>query len=146
MQYRYSTNDDIKAINSLNKAVLPENYDRKTYEVHMELYPTLNWVAVSDVNQQITGYVLTQVEDKVEAHITSIAVDPNHRRKGIGKRLLLNALIAAKKMYLLSCSLHVRVSNEAAINLYESLNFNKIRVKEKYYADGENAYLMRRQL
>ena len=144
MQYRQSTKDDIKAINSLNKAVLPENYDRKTYEVHMELYPTLNWVAVSDT--QITGYVLTQVEDKVEAHITSIAVDPNHRRKGIGKRLLINSLVAAKKMYLLSCSLHVRVSNEAAIKKKENLNFNKIRVKEKYYEDAENEYLMRRQL
>lgn len=145
MQYRHATKNDIKAIDSLNRAVLPENYDAKTYEMHMELYPMLNWVAVSETTQQIVGYVLTQVEDKVEAHITSIAVDPNHRRAGIGKRLLINALVSAKKMRLLSCSLHVRVSNEAAIQLYESLNFNKIRVKENYY-DGENAYLMRRQL
>ena len=145
MQYRNATRNDIKALDSLNRAVLPENYDTKTYEMHMELHPTLNWVAVSETTQQIVGYVLTQVEDKVEAHITSIAVDPNHRRAGIGKRLLINALVSAKKMRLLSCSLHVRVSNEAAIQLYESLNFNKIRVKENYY-DGENAYLMRRQL
>lgn len=146
MQYRHADKNDIKAINSLNRANMPENYDRKTYEMHMELYPTLNWVAVSDVTKQITGYVLTHVEDRVEAHITSIAVDSNYRRAGIGKRLLINALVSAKKMYLLSCSLHVRVSNEAAIKLYESLNFNKIRIKEKYYEDGEDAYLMRRQL
>lgn len=145
MQYRHATKNDIKAIDSLNRANMPENYNRKTYEMHMDLYPMLNWVAVSDVTKQITGYVLTHVEDKVEAHITSIAVDSNHRRAGIGKRLLINALVSAKKMYLLSCSLHVRVSNEAAIKLYESLNFNKIRIKENYY-DGEDAYLMRRQL
>lgn len=144
MQYRQATVDDIKAIDKLNRAILPENYNRKTYEVHIDLYPTLNWVAVSDT--QIVGYVLVQIEDKVEAHITSIAVDPNHRRSGIGKRLLVNTLIAAKKIRLLSCSLHVRVSNEAAIKLYEGLNFNKIRVKTNYYEDGEDAYLMRRQL
>jgi peptide alpha-N-acetyltransferase len=42
------------------------------------------------------------------------------------------------------CSLHVRVGNRAAIALYkDTLGFEIIKVEDKYYADGEDAYDMR---
>jgi N-alpha-acetyltransferase 10/11 len=45
------------------------------------------------------------------------------------------------------CSLHVRVSNKAAIHLYrERLRYDQNGVEAKYYADGEDAYDMRKQL
>jgi ribosomal-protein-alanine acetyltransferase len=144
MDYRQAIKDDIPSIDCINRHFLPENYDKKTYEVHIELTPTLNWVAVSD--DQIIGYIITHIQDRVEAHITSIAVDENHRRKGVGKMLIVKMLIEAKKKKLLSCSLHVRVSNAAAIGLYEGLKFNKVRIKKGYYEDGEDAYFMRRRL
>lgn len=143
MEYRQVTKNDIDTIDQINRAFLSENYDRRTFEVHMELTPTLNWVAIAD--GKIIGYILTHIQDRVEAHITSIAVDPKYRRQGIGKRLMLCALLESKKLKLLSCSLHVRVSNEAAINLYEGLKFVKVRVKKVYYGD-EDAYLLRRRL
>lgn len=44
-------------------------------------------------------------------------------------------------------SLHVRVSNKAALHLYrDTLQFEVDKVEEKYYADGENAYSMRKDL
>uniref|UniRef100_A0A914C0P0 Uncharacterized protein n=1 Tax=Acrobeloides nanus TaxID=290746 RepID=A0A914C0P0_9BILA len=44
-------------------------------------------------------------------------------------------------------SLHVRVSNRAALNLYQNtLKFEIYDVEPKYYADGEDAYAMRRHL
>ena len=44
-------------------------------------------------------------------------------------------------------SLHVRVSNRAALNLYEkTLQFTKTEVEAKYYADGEDAFAMRKDL
>ena len=37
--------------------------------------------------------------------------------------------------------LEVRISNHSAIQLYQNVfNFKKIRILEKYYRDGENAY------
>ena len=42
------------------------------------------------------------------------------------------------------CSLHVRVGNRAAIALYkDTLGFDVVKVEDKYYADGEDAYDMR---
>lgn len=44
-------------------------------------------------------------------------------------------------------SLHVRKSNRAALNLYtNSLGFKILEIEPKYYADGEDAYSMRRNL
>lgn len=44
-------------------------------------------------------------------------------------------------------SLHVRKSNRAAFNLYtETLGYKIHDVEAKYYADGEDAYDMRKQL
>lgn len=44
-------------------------------------------------------------------------------------------------------SLHVRKSNRAALNLYtHSLGFKILEIEPKYYADGEDAYSMRRDL
>jgi len=44
-------------------------------------------------------------------------------------------------------SLHVRKSNRAALNLYSnSLKFTISEIEPKYYADGEDAYAMKRDL
>jgi hypothetical protein len=44
-------------------------------------------------------------------------------------------------------SLHVRVSNNAALHLYrDTLGFEVDKIEAKYYADGENAYSMRMNL
>ena len=43
-----------------------------------------------------------------------------------------------------SCSLHVRVSNEAALHLYvDTLGYENVGTEKAYYADGEDAYNMR---
>lgn len=44
-------------------------------------------------------------------------------------------------------SLHVRKSNRAALNLYtNTLQFSISEIEPKYYADGEDAYAMKRDL
>jgi|SRR5690606_7771053 len=44
-------------------------------------------------------------------------------------------------------SLHVRVSNKPALRLYrDTLQFTVEKIEDKYYADGENAYCMKRDL
>jgi hypothetical protein len=44
-------------------------------------------------------------------------------------------------------SLHVRMSNNAALHLYrDTLGFTVDKVEAKYYADGEDAYSMKMEL
>jgi [ribosomal protein S18]-alanine N-acetyltransferase len=78
-----------------------------------------------------------------EGHITTIAVDPKERGKGLGE-LLLNALI--DQAYDLGASmltLEVRFSNNPAQQLYLKYGFQASGIRPRYYTDnGEDALIM----
>lgn len=81
-----------------------------------------------------------------KGHVVSLAVLPEYRGKGLGKGLASNALkgmlgYGAKESYL-----EVRVSNRAAVSLYEKLGFSVVKAKKNYYKDGEDAFVMARKV
>jgi len=132
---------------------LPENYQMKYYFYHALSWPQLLYVAV-DGDGSIVGYVLAKMEEEVAAgaevhgHITSLAVLRSHRKLGLATKLML-----AAEQTMCECfgakyvSLHVRRSNRAAIHLYtETLKFTVTDIEKKYYADGEDAFDMRKRL
>ncbi len=77
-----------------------------------------------------------------EAHITVLAVDPCYQRRGLGKWLLVNLLEAACHRDLTRATLEVRPSNSLALALYESLGFETLGRRRRYYADGEDALIL----
>ncbi len=99
-------------------------------------------------------YIIAQMDDRVvgyggmwvigdEAHITNIAVDPECRRRGIGKRLLQELLDRARDFGARSVTLEVRRSNVAAQRLYEGQGFEARGVRKGYYTDtGDDAIVM----
>lgn len=141
--------EDLDQVLYINRTCLPENYSAYFF---MDLYANYpETFIVAEEENKIVGYVMCRVETAFSGfspakrgHIISIAVLPNYRRRGIGEMLLKEALNALINHYgVKDCYLEVRVSNEAAINLYKKLGFKIERVIRGYYADGENAYLMR---
>lgn len=80
-------------------------------------------------------------------HITSIAVMSHARRLGIASGLLKQLHFHLTECYYSDgVGLHVRVSNDAAVKLYcDRLGYNVVRVIPTYYADGEDAYFMRKE-
>ncbi|MGZ6213807.1 MAG: ribosomal protein S18-alanine N-acetyltransferase [Candidatus Limnocylindria bacterium] len=78
-----------------------------------------------------------------EAHITTFGVHPDHRRRGIGRRLLLALAEVALELGSARMTLEVRVSNEAAQALYRSFGFTVTGRRVAYYSDdGEDALIM----
>lgn len=72
-----------------------------------------------------------------EGHITNIAVHPEFRGVGIGN-MLVDALIqVCKENNVISMTLEVRVSNKAAIGLYEKYGFVVEGVRKEYYGDNK---------
>lgn len=57
--------------------------------------------------------------------IANVAVDPAYRRKGIARRLTQTAIEHARKRNTDEIWLHVRVENDPAMNLYQSLDFHE---------------------
>lgn len=77
-----------------------------------------------------------------EFHINKIATHPAVRREGHGRRLLSDALEAARDRRASSVVLEVRVSNVSAIEFYNSFGFSELYRRRRYYLDGEDALVL----
>jgi len=149
---RLCTVDDMLSMQHCNLLCLPENYQLKYYLYHNLTWPQLSYVAEDD-GGKVVGYVLAKMDEDAEAdaphgHITSLAVKRSHRRLGLAAKLMDQAASSMVEAFGAKfCSLHVRVSNRAALGLYRDvLKFEVYDTEKKYYADGEDAYAMRRAL
>ena len=78
-----------------------------------------------------------------EAHITTFAVLPDWRRRGIGARLMLAVLRLSVELRASVATLEVRLSNVGARMLYQRFGFRPVGVRPRYYSDnGEDALIM----
>ncbi|HEX2054029.1 MAG TPA: ribosomal protein S18-alanine N-acetyltransferase [Actinomycetota bacterium] len=79
----------------------------------------------------------------LEAHITTIAVDPAYHRSGVGTMLMIGLLDAAISRGGKTLSLEVRRSNFAAQSMYEKFGFRPVGLRPGYYVEtGEDAIVM----
>ncbi|KAL6707141.1 N-terminal acetyltransferase A complex catalytic subunit ard1 [Coniothyrium glycines] len=161
MDIRVLQPSDIPHVQLANITNLPENYFCKYYLYHAMSWPQLSYVAV-DVSRppktpydppKIVGYVLAKMEEEPadgvqHGHITSLSVMRTHRRLGLAEKLMRQSQRAMAETFAAHyVSLHVRMSNTAALHLYrDTLGFTVDKVESKYYADGEDAYSMRMDL
>lgn len=78
-----------------------------------------------------------------EAHITTLAVHPEHRGRRIGERLLLALLEEGIRRRASRATLEVRQNNHVARRLYHKFGFYEAAIRKSYYTDnGENAIVM----
>ena len=101
----------------------------------------LREVARQPDTDHLTGYVGLRLHD-VEAHISTIAVHPDWRRRGLGELLLLTAMEHALELRAHLVTLEVRASNLVAQYLYHKYGFQFTGTHRGYYRDGEDAWLM----
>ena len=80
-----------------------------------------------------------------ELHITSIAVHPIYRRKGIGKFLLSNLIKRSKSLQTNQIILEVKDNNETAKAFYKSMGFETIGNRSNFYKDGSDALIFKKE-
>eukprot|EP00095_Tigriopus_kingsejongensis_P010619 maker-scaffold1028_size131186-snap-gene-0.45 protein:Tk10619 transcript:maker-scaffold1028_size131186-snap-gene-0.45-mRNA-1 annotation:"n-terminal acetyltransferase complex ard1 subunit homolog a" len=157
MNIRCAQTEDLMNMQHCNLLCLPENYQMKYYMYHGLSWPQISFVAEDPSRGAIVGYVLAKMEEETEGsagsdephgHITSLAVKRSHRRLGLAQKLMDQTARAMVETFNAKyVSLHVRKSNRAALNLYQTaLKFQISEIEPKYYADGEDAYAMKRNL
>ena len=77
-----------------------------------------------------------------EGQITNIATHPDHRRRGLARRVVCALLDEARARDLVTVTLEVRESNEAAIALYRSLGFAVVGKRARFYTHPVEAALV----
>lgn len=93
--------------------------------------PTSTIITCADDNSLI-GAILWQCVGEY-AEIANIVTDQSYRRQGIGTVLLQSSIAYLRSKEVRHLSLEVRVSNHAAIGLYEKMGFKQVACRANYY-------------
>lgn len=96
----------------------------------------------------VIGYAgLSKLPNSEQADIQTVAVAPNQRGRGLGRALMERLIGEAQKLGAEDLFLEVRADNPVAQNLYESLGFEHIDTRKRYYQpDNVDAWIMRARL
>jgi len=103
------------------------------------------WYVVALEDERVVGYAgLCDYPD--EAWVQTVAVAPEHQRRGLGAQLLEALLDEADRRRQRVVSLEVRAGNAGAQRLYERHGFVRTGLRRGYYEpSGEDAVLMSRR-
>jgi ribosomal-protein-alanine N-acetyltransferase len=135
------TLDDIPAVHGIERVSFAVPWPDDAYRNEILTNRLANYL-VARAGDEVVGFAgLWVMVD--EAHITTFAVHPAWRRRGVGQRLLLRLLELSNDRRAREATLEVRLSNLPARKLYEKYGFRPVGIRPRYYSDnGEDALIM----
>ena len=135
------TLDDLDAVHAIERASFAVPWPDDAYRNEIRTNRLATYV-VARLGEDVVGFAgLWVMVD--EAHVTTFAVDPRWRRRGVGERMLLTLLDIAVARQAREATLEVRLSNLPARKLYEKHGFRPVGIRVRYYSDnGEDALIM----
>jgi ribosomal-protein-alanine N-acetyltransferase len=140
---RQAARADLLDVFRLEKEVFPQPWPYSAFERQLG---TPGFLVAEDTGAgALAGYVVADDipgHGRPLGHIKDLAVHPDRRGEGVGQALLGRGLSVLAEQGARSVKLEVRESNEAARRLYQKFDFEYLRTLPRYYADGEDAYVM----
>jgi ribosomal-protein-alanine N-acetyltransferase len=137
---RDATKEDLPAILEIDGASFSQPWSQRSFEQCFADDKTYIVIAQSD--ERVLGFgVAYTVGD--EGEITTLAVDAAVRGQGVGEKILQALLDFCRARGAHKVFLEVRAGNGAAQRLYARCGFVEAGLRRRYYADGEDAVLMR---
>ncbi len=136
--------EDLEQIVSLEELCFANPWSQQIFEG--ALISPLVYTLVQRKGEEVVGYLMAFYQGP-GFEIGNIAVAPEHRRRGLGRQLLSEALRVAVEGGRRSAGLSVRQSSTGAIRLYQSFGFKQVGISAGYYrSPPEDALLMRKEL
>ena len=122
-----------------------ENYTKHTFNYLLGEPRNLSYRIVTTSGEMV-GFIFVIVNEDGSAHLTTIGVAPEHRRRGLAMDLLSHVEEALRVRSVRTIVLEVRVSNTAAQSLYRDAGWTVVQRLAKYYSNGEDCFLMLKSL
>ncbi|HEV8420426.1 MAG TPA: ribosomal protein S18-alanine N-acetyltransferase [Actinomycetota bacterium] len=131
----------LKGVMAIERQVYPRPWSPNLFLSEMNELRNRMYL-VARINREVVGYGGIMCYGD-EAHVTTIAVDPEHHRRKIGTRIMFELVEEAIRMGARAVSLEVRVSNWGAQRLYSRFGFRPVGIRKNYYQEtGEDAVVM----
>lgn len=94
-------------------------------------------------NEKQIGFIIYSISFEV-SDIYFLYINKEYRSKNLGYYLTFNTINYLKEHFnVKEFILEVNINNTKAINLYERLNFKKLRIIKNYYQNNQDAILMK---
>lgn len=131
---------DLEPAMAIERESYPQPWPRRM--MREELQRPDGICLVAELGEVLVGYVLVALQFDVW-HILNVTVHPLHRGRRIGQALLSATMQVGERRPNIGYTLEVRVSNRAAITLYERMGFTRNGIRPRYYSDNaEDALIM----
>jgi ribosomal-protein-alanine N-acetyltransferase len=142
LEFRRLKLRDLNEIEVIERSAYPTPWSRSMFAGELAKPSSICLGAFDAEERRLVGYLI--ISRYVDAwHVMNLAVDESQRRRGIATRLMERLFDLTGGDGRRGYTLEVRVSNEAAIKLYESLGFKARGVRRGYYTDNrEDALIM----
>lgn len=118
-----------------------ENYTRHTFSYLLNEPGTVSYQVLT-ADGTMAAFAFVMVNPDGAGHLTTIGVAPEHRRRGLGLRLLTHLESVLKEKGVTTMALEVRISNTSAQKLYNAAGYAVVQRLSDYYSNGEDGYLM----
>lgn len=134
---------DVEAVYSLERASFTLPWTKADFANLVDKQDSLYLVA--EVEGQVAGCLgVTNISG--EGDINNVAVAPKYRGRGIAQAMMRELLQRGEQMGITDFTLEVRVSNGAAIHIYEKLGFVSEGIRPGFYdKPKEDAMIMWRR-
>ena len=134
--------EDVPQIHDIEKQCFAMPWSERSIMHDLTENIVARWLVLADENEMILAYAaLWLVVD--EGHVCNIAVRPDVRGRGYGRRVTAALIDCAREEGMRLMTLEVRRSNGIAQALYHSLGFQDVGYRKRYYEDNrEDALIM----
>ena len=134
--------EDVSQIHEIETLCFPMPWSEESILHDVKENVVARWLVMDDGEGRVLAYAgMWFVLD--EAHVCNVAVHPDCRRMGYGKRIMEALMQLAMDNSMSMMTLEVRRSNLAAQNLYHACGFLDVGYRKRYYEDNkEDALIM----
>ncbi len=132
---------DLRAVSLIEDDSFPSPYPPELFKKLLQEHGDSFFIAEEGSGKTV-GYCLATRDGRF-AHLISIAVLREHRRRGVASVLLQQLLEYLARLGVDELWLEVNTGNKEAIELYQKFGFLKMMILENYYSDGTPALRMR---
>lgn len=136
----------LRQVLPIEAAAYPKSWSRSVFESELaQVRDGSRYYVVARSGRDLVGYAglwFVPDPDGDQAHVTNIVVAPEHRRRGVARRLMLHLAAEAIRRGCVAWTLEVRASSTGAQSLYRRFGFAPAGIRARYYENSEDAIVM----
>ncbi len=126
---------DLPGILAIERASFAHPWSAEAFEAEAR-NPWARIRVLRDATGHVRGYTVVRFYEEA-VHLLNLAVAPECRRQGWGRKLLEDVVQMAQKQGLRWVVLEVRISNQPAQRLYEAFGFRRVQRLPAYYGNED---------